>query len=632
MQSLTLYGTIDQKSAEKLLYQISAAGNNPIKLTINSQGGSVHYGVTIYEALKAHRPGVDVEIVGWALSAASLVAMVGRKIRMSPTALMMVHAPWVQPPAGNASELRQIASSLDAVAQSMKAAYARTKQSSAVIESWLTGERWFTAEDAVNVGLADEIILAEAYAAAPLGVFACAFEIPPHLKEKILMPTQHQPAVQAAQTTILAAEKNRRESIRTEFAPFARVEGLAAVQAACEDDHTMTAEAAGQKILAHLAMQSSPVNHVHVDCVRGTYSGFSGNETSDFIAAATDAILGRAGLRVANPHPNAADLSRMRLCDMAQRMMSMRGESTAGLSPTRIIEAALTRSDLPKLLGGVGSRALRQAYKESPASHTLWTAEREVTDFRPQTLLQLSEAPGLEKVNEGAEYTNGFFSDADESFSIETFGRIISISRQAMVNDDLGAFTRLPAAFGSAARRMEADHVYAKLTGADVMGDGKVLFHVDHGNLGTAAELSVASLGAARTAMRRQRTLNGLGVIDLQPAFLIVPTCLETEAEILLASLSRPDAAHAGVANPNWVRNLTLVTDPRLDVNSETAWYLAADPNGFDTIIRAYLSGTARPELSEEEEFRRDAMSWKARLDFGVGVIDYRGLFKNPGA
>lgn len=628
MTTLALNGNIDQQTVETLIYQLSAAGNAPVTLTINSQGGSVQYGATLYEVLKAHRPGVTVEVVGWALSAASMVAMAGQKIRMSPTALMMVHAPWVKV-SGNAADLRQNASILDTVAKSMRGAYDRSGQPPGVIDAWLTGEHWFTEAEAIAAGLADEIINTETYAATPVGVLACAFTIPPHLKAKITMKSQTAEPQSAA---FLSAEKTRRESIRAEFAPLAHVAGIDAVQAACENDPAMTPETASLKILAHLGSLASPIGATHVETVVGGYGGITGDHGRDFMAAATDAILSRAGLRVANPHPQSANFSRSRLVDIAQQMLSMRGISTDGLSTPRIIEAAMTRSDLPLLLEGIGSRAMRQAYESAPASHALWTAEREVSDFRTQTLLQLSEAPGLEKVSEGGEYTNGYFSEAASSFKVETFGRIISITRQAMLNDDLGAFTRLPAAFGAASRRMEADLVYSKLTAGDLLNDGQPLFHEDHGNLGTPSTLSTNSLASARSAMRRQRTLDGLGVLDLQPKYLIVPTALETFAEEMLASLARPDAPNSGVANATWIRGLTLVTDPRLDEASETAWYLAADPASLDTIIRAYLAGTARPELIEDEEFKRDVMSWKARLDFGVGVIDYRGLYKNPGA
>ncbi|SHN23895.1 hypothetical protein [Rhizobacter sp. OV335] len=83
--------------------------------------------------------------------------------------------------------------------------------------------------------------------------------------------------------------------------------------------------------------------------------------------------------------------------------------------------------------------------------------------------------------------------------------------------------------------------------------------------------------------------------------------------------------------NPEWIRRLVLVSDPRLDEVSETAWYLAADPNQHDTIVRAYLAGEPRPYLEENSEFERDAIGHKCRLDFGVGVTDYRGLYKNSG-
>ena len=130
--------------------------------------------------------------------------------------------------------------------------------------------------------------------------------------------------------------------------------------------------------------------------------------------------------------------------------------------------------------------------------------------------------------------------------------------------------------------------------------------------------------------MRSQRGLDGIGYFDPQPRFLIVPVYLETLAESLLASLVDP-SKNNDATNPAWVRGLTLVADPRLDAASTTAWYLATDPNQVETVIRAYLAGSERPYLEEDDAFIRDVISHKARLDVGAGVIDYRGLYKNPG-
>lgn len=131
--------------------------------------------------------------------------------------------------------------------------------------------------------------------------------------------------------------------------------------------------------------------------------------------------------------------------------------------------------------------------------------------------------------------------------------------------------------------------------------------------------------------MRKQKDIAGLSYIDPQPKFLIVPVSLETFAEQLLSSLVDP-AKNSSTPNLDFIRGLTLIADPRLDANSTAAWYLSASPYQMEGILRAYLAGEARPYLEENQEFDRDALSYKVRLDFAAGVMDFRGLYKNPGA
>lgn len=125
-------------------------------------------------------------------------------------------------------------------------------------------------------------------------------------------------------------------------------------------------------------------------------------------------------------------------------------------------------------------------------------------DFKTQTLVNLSEAPGLLKVPELGEYRRGAMIDGASTFQLATFGRMLQISRQALINDDLSAFTTLPQAFGAAARRLEADKVFAA-TSNPALGDGVALFHANHGNLGSAAALTLASLGDARRDAQTKR-------------------------------------------------------------------------------------------------------------------------------
>jgi phage major head subunit gpT-like protein len=199
-----------------------------------------------------------------------------------------------------------------------------------------------------------------------------------------------------------------------------------------------------------------------------------------------------------------------------------------------------------------------------------------------------------------------------------------------IINDDLRAFTRIPQLFGVAAKRMESDAVYSLITANGAMSDTVALFHADHNNLGSAAALGSDGLSAGRTAMRTQKGLNGER-IDATPAFLLAPVALETTADILLRSAALPTAEmSSGVVNP-WAGKLTPVADPHLDDASETAWYLLAHPNQVPTIEVAYLEGEEQPYVEEMLDFNSDNLIVKVRHDFGAGVVDHVGAYKNPG-
>jgi hypothetical protein len=128
--------------------------------------------------------------------------------------------------------------------------------------------------------------------------------------------------------------------------------------------------------------------------------------------------------------------------------------------------------------------------------------------------------------------------------------------------------------------------------------------------------------------MRLQKGLDGKTPIDAPPRYLIVPAALELTAEQLLTAIS---AAKATDVNP-FPGRLTLLVDPRLDAISATAWYLAADPATIDTVEYSYLEGEEGPQVIAREGFEIDGMQFKVRLDFGCGVLDWRGLYKANGA
>lgn len=615
-------------NASNFIPELNALNVSLINVHISSEGGSVQDGIAIYNTLKNHPAKVHSHITGWALSMGGFVAMAGDKVFMAENALMMIHNASVSTQ-GDAKSLRKTADVVEMATETLINGYvSKTGKTRSQIAELLDAETWFTAQEALQHGFIDEI-------SGPVKM-AAQFNFkkfnPPENLKGLIMPNTNGSNNNATNQTnisaadILAIDAKRRSDIRAEFKPWMGHEGMTELLATLENDINCTVDAANLKILAKLAEGATPIQGRNIPEIHFV------DRNKEFKAAATDALLMRAGLNVKDPSPMARDIQSMSIVGIAENYLKMQGKSSINMSPTAIIKAAHTTSDFPLLLANTLGKSLTMGYENEPSTHMQWTGEKEAPDFRPQSMITLSEAPALEEVREAGEYTHGSFGESAESFSIKTYGRLFAITRQAEINNQLGDFINQAAAFGASSRRKEADLVYAKLLSSTSMSDGNPLFHASHGNLASSGTaLSVTSLALARAAMRKQKGINSLQYIDPVPRFLIVPVALETVAEQLVASLVDPSKSN-DTTNVQWVRNLTVVADPRLDDDSEVSWYLAASPSQIDGIVRVYLTGEQRPYYEVNDEFERDVTSIKARLDFAVGTIDFRAMYKNPGA
>lgn len=356
--------------------------------------------------------------------------------------------------------------------------------------------------------------------------------------------------------------------------------------------------------------------------------GSTGQPAANPVEQMADALAVRMGVAEqdrANPYRHA------RVADMARDLLELRGVRTTDMSPTAMIERALhSTSDFPELLQGAGQRVLRQAYAAYTGGLRQICRASTARDFRAKQSLMLGEWPELLQVNEHGEFKSGSMAEAKTAYSLVTYGRIFGVTRQALVNDDLDAFGDMAARIGRAASELEAKVLVNLLTSNPTMSDSVALFHADHGNLGTGAgsALQLSSLTAARKAMRLQKGADGRTPIDVTPTFLVVPAALETTGEQLIAQLQ---PTQIGDVNP-FGGKLQLVVDPRLDAASATAWYLAASPGTVDTIEYSYLESAGGPEVIVKDGFEVDGLQMKGRLDFGAGVLDWRGLYKANGA
>lgn len=333
------------------------------------------------------------------------------------------------------------------------------------------------------------------------------------------------------------------------------------------------------------------------------------------------------------------DYRGLSLLDIADIFLRARSVRVTGMSKMDRVEAALatysrggmhSTSDFPLLLADVANKVLRAAYEAAPQTWVPLAKPVSLTDFKPSRQLQVGDAPGLLEVLEHGEFKAGSITEAKEQLQLKTYGRIFAITRQALINDDTNAFAEVPAAFGRKARDLESDLAWAEITSNPDMGDGKDLFHADHGNLdAVGALISVESIGAGRAAMRVQTGIDGVSLLNLNPAFLIVPAALETLADQFVSvSLM---AAAPGSVNP-FAGRLRVIAEPRLDVASTEAWYLATDAPSAPVLLHATLDGQAGPNVSQELGFDVDGLKIKCRIDVGFKAADWRSIYKNVGS
>ena len=361
----------------------------------------------------------------------------------------------------------------------------------------------------------------------------------------------------------------------------------------------------------------------------------TGSADTAYRDAMSEALLHRHAPADFQLSDRGRDFRGLSLIELARHALERRGVPTRGLSKMEVATEALlgraglhSTSDFPFILANVANKTLRRAYESTPRTFTAWARQRTIVDFKPVSVTQLAGAPNLLAVPESGEFTYGTIGEGREVYALLTYGRIVGITRQVLINDDLDAFTRVPAAYGAAAADLESDIVYSILIGNPVMADGQPLFHATHANLGTAGAISETTLAEAYRLFGNQRGLEGRQ-ISVLPRFIITPPGVRSVEARKNVTATTPSA----VAGVNAFANrLEPVEEPRLIPSAGAdPWFLAADPARIDTVEFAYLEGQQGVYTETRTGFEVDGIEIKARHDFAAKAIDWRGLLRNAG-
>jgi len=638
---LDIFGYIGDAAAEldaqTLINEIRAAGESErIDLHINSGGGLVFEGLAVFNALQAHKGGVTVTVDAIAASMASVIAMAGQKIVMPENSMMMIHNPAADV-SGTADDFEKTMEDLRRVETMIAEIY--SKRSGLPIERVLklmAVESWFSGPEAVEMGFADEV-----QAAVPIAAFAkidfakASYRVPSNILAKFrdskseddmttkTMTIEKKPTPEKGRTKV---DMKIRAAVNGAGLDKAFADGLIAANMSIED--------ARAKIINKLADDQGPDINRHAGDVM----------VMDRRPAELDARAEALTCRMM-PGTKPSDAARPFMgaspLDHARDLLMAVGEYKSGMSRESIFRASMTRqgvfhataagghstSDFPGLLQDTGNRILLKSYEAAQSGIKPLSRERQADDFRPLSTLRVSESPELLEVAEGGEVKFGTVGEAKETYGLASYARIFKLTRQAVINDDLMAFSDFFTMQGRAAAEKEAKILFTLINANPTMNeDSKALFHADHGNLASlGGAIDVTTLGAARKALRQMTGLDGVTPVNAVPAFLLVGPERETEAEQVLASISANTVAEA---NP-FSQRLQLLVEPRF--GTSLAWYVFADPAFVPVLEHAYLSSALGPQMESREGFETLGIEYRVLLDFGAGAVDWRGVYKNPG-
>jgi hypothetical protein len=369
---------------------------------------------------------------------------------------------------------------------------------------------------------------------------------------------------------------------------------------------------------------------------RGTTPAFAGAHTPaggiDAVetrrSAVSEAMLNRA-------FPNIKDFAitdRARewrgfdLSELSRALLSDAGVRTRGLSKAEICTRALTTGDFPFITANVMNRSLQAGYAAEVRTFALFSTVRNAGDFKDIYSLQFGEGSNLDEVGQDAEYKYASVGEDQETWKLRKFGKILPITYETLINDDLNAFGRVPYNFGQAAVRKENDIVWGLLTANVTMRDGNALFSAKHSNLITGADnkVSLTGLQAMRGALRKQLGLDGNQKLNLRLKYVAVGSDQETALEQIMSPMLF--ASQTANVVPEFYRSLVPIVESRIDDLGSTGWFGMADPAQISTIEYGYLDGQQGVYLETKDGFERDGIQVKVRHVFGAGAVNWRGM------
>ena len=354
------------------------------------------------------------------------------------------------------------------------------------------------------------------------------------------------------------------------------------------------------------------------------------------------------------------ELRGFRAVRIAQLLLERAGVRTDSMSDDRIVGRALdpqglpesmlvraggeqTTSDFTVLLENVMYKQLLGNYALADDTWRLFCGTTTVEDFRNSNRYRTGSFGTLPLVPEGEEFQNAPIPDGlKQIVAVQTYGRMLTLSRQAIVNDDMGAIMDTAGKFGRSTGLSIEVAVYNLLNANGGLGNAfngqSSFFNSAFGNVAASGTgLSSQALDADRVILASQKDVSSNEYLNLAKygqLTLLVPVSQGGQARVINRNEFEVPVAGA-TTSKNQTKNMVqglckqVVDTPRL---SGTGRILFADPGDAAAIMVAFLNGDQTPFLEQKLGWRVDGVEWKLRFDFGAQFFDPKGAVYNAGA
>lgn len=439
-------------------------------------------------------------------------------------------------------------------------------------------------------------------------------------------------------------EEGARSAVENERARIRQIEDM------CRDfgmdeqirgfiDNGSTVEQVRAAVIEHMRQAGAPV-----------HTGVTVGDTAEdkFRRAAVDSLLLKAGIQIENPADGARQMIGMRMRDLAIECLQMDHTSETGLNRRNSDElySILARgfynpeAAFPAILDQTIEKAYREGHKKVAVTFDRFTKKGSLPDFKTHDNYYITGPVGeFLEVPENGELKHDVFSDDKlPTRKLKTYGRQFTLSRKAFIDDDISLVTSLPARYAAAARKTINKQVFQILVNNPAIYDGTPLFGSNHKNLlKTGTGVTQEAMQTMIMALANQKDQFGEAII-INPGQIVVPSGMKFDMYTLFNSPTINTTDNTQAVNPlyQYRDQIEVVEDPTINalcggMGNVMPWWMFAAAGDCDGIEVDYLNGQEIPTIRRMEAPGQLGFIWDIYLDWGISVMDYRGIVKNPG-